>query len=92
MFKDIDLKGINQLDYKYSSKDQAATIDVHLDSPTGPVISTLAYESTGKWDNYQTKRAPVTATTGKHDVYFVIHKDDPAADHLITLETITFGQ
>ena len=92
VFKGIDLTGIQKITYRLSSKDHAAAVDVHLDSPTGPVVSSLAYNATGKWDVYSKESAPVESTTGPYDLYFVVHKDDKPADHLISLDWIEFGK
>jgi len=62
------------LTYRYSSRDKGATIEVHADSPTGALISTLNYEPTGNWNTYTEKSAGLQATTGKHDLYFVFVK------------------
>ena len=91
-FNNIDLSGIGQLTYRYSSKDQDATVDVHLDSPTGPVVSTLAYKATGAWNTFTETSVPVKQTTGRHDLYFVVRKDEQPADNLITVDWITFGK
>ncbi|MEP6596210.1 MAG: ThuA domain-containing protein, partial [Ginsengibacter sp.] len=49
VLKNIDLKGITQVTYNYSSKDIGATLEVHIDSSKGPVISLLTYQPTGDW-------------------------------------------
>ncbi|PRY21128.1 cytochrome c [Spirosoma oryzae] len=90
VLKNIDLKGINQLTYRYSSKDKAATVEVHTDSPTGPLVSTLAYPATGKWDTYQERSAAIQAPAGKHDLYFVFVKPDGPNNDLFSLESIRF--
>ncbi len=92
VFKNVDLTDIQKITYRLSSKDHAAAVDVHLDSPTGPAVSSLAYNATGKWDVYSKESAPVKPTTGLHDLYFVVHKDDTPADHLISLDWIEFGK
>jgi cytochrome c len=92
VFKQIDLAGISQLTYRLSSKDHDAVIDVHLDSPTGPVVSNLGYKATGKWDEFAEAKAPINVPPGKHDLYFVVHKDGPPADNLLSLDWINFGR
>lgn len=46
-------------------------IEVRLDSRTGPLVATLAMTSTGNWTTYAETSAPLTATTGTHDVFLV---------------------
>jgi hypothetical protein len=56
-----------------ASVDAAAggTIEVRLDSRTGPLVATVAMTSTGNWTTYAETSAPLTATTGTHDVFLV---------------------
>lgn len=89
MLKGIDLKGIDQLTYHYASKDQEATIEVHTDSPTGPVISKVNTTPTGDGRKYADITAPLQTPVGKHDLYFVFTK--PGGKNLLGLEWVTFG-
>ncbi len=91
VFKNIDLKNISDLTYFYSSLNSDAAIEVHQDSPTGPIVSRLDFTKTGNWNRYQEMSAPVTsATAGRHDLYFVIVKDTPPNQHLISIDWINF--
>jgi predicted alpha-1,6-mannanase (GH76 family) len=47
------------------------SIEVHLDTRTGPLVATVAMTSTGNWTTYAESSAPLTATTGAHDVFLV---------------------
>jgi len=48
------------------------TIEVHLDSPDGPLVSTCWVPFTGGWQKWQTVAAPVTqSVSGVHAVYLV---------------------
>ncbi|MEZ0541879.1 PQQ-dependent sugar dehydrogenase [Fibrella arboris] len=86
VLKNIDLAGIDQLTYRYSSKDRAATVEVHADSPTGPVVSTLAYEPTGSWNTYKELTTAITNPGGQHDLYFVFVKPTTPNRDLFSLE------
>ncbi len=91
VYKNIDLTAIKQLTYRFAAKDQDATMEVHTDSPTGPVVSTLICPVTG--ETYAERTAPVQPTVGKHDLYFVfVKKDAPAAASLASLEWVDFGK
>ncbi|KAB7732977.1 carbohydrate-binding protein [Rudanella paleaurantiibacter] len=92
VLKNIDLKGIDQLTYRYSSKDKGATIEVHIDSPTGPVVSTLAYKPTGDWRKYEEAGAPVRDPGGLHDLYVVFVKPEGPNRDLFSLEWLLFGK
>ncbi|GAB2555057.1 PQQ-dependent sugar dehydrogenase [Spirosoma areae] len=88
VLKSIDLKGIDQVTYHYASLDQNATIEVHTDSPTGPVISTANTTATGDRRKFADVSAPIQTPGGRHDLYFVFMKPD--GKNLLALEWIGF--
>jgi cytochrome c len=88
--KGIDLTGINGVTYRYGAKDQGATLEVRTGSPTGKVISTVAYTTTADWRTFANVRAPIQPTAGKQDLYFVFLKPEDPKAALISLESITF--
>jgi cytochrome c len=91
-FKNIDLKDINKLTYLYSSLNRNGSIEVHIDSPKGPIVSKADFTATGAWAKYQELSAPVSTTaTGRHDLYFVIVKDTAPNQHLISIDWISFS-
>ncbi|GAB2536159.1 PQQ-dependent sugar dehydrogenase [Spirosoma aerophilum] len=90
VLKRIDLKDIDRLTYHYASKDQNATIRVHTDSPTGPVISTVNYTATGDWKNFSDVSAAIQNPGGKHDLYFVFEKTEGPGKNLFSLEWVQF--
>jgi len=45
------------------------TLEVHLDSPTGPMVTTLHVPDTGGRENWINVSAPVKPTKGAHTVY-----------------------
>ncbi len=47
------------------------TLTLHLDSPTGPIISSFALPSTGGWQSWQTIQESVSGASGLHDLYAV---------------------
>jgi glucosylceramidase len=47
------------------------TLELHLDSPTGPIISSFALTSTGGWQTWQTVNASVSGANGVHNLYLV---------------------
>jgi beta-glucosidase len=53
----------------------AGTIEIRLDSPTGPLAGTATVDSTGDVYAYQTTGASLTGTTGTRDVYLVFGGD-----------------
>ncbi|CAL1518603.1 ThuA domain-containing protein [Chitinophaga sp. MM2321] len=92
VLKDIDLKGINRIAYRYSSLDKDATLEVHVKNATGPVISRLDYKATGSWEKYKEVTVPIKDPGGKNDLYFVFSKKDKPDQHLFSLEWLKFIQ
>ena len=92
MLKNIDLKGIGQLTYRYASKDNGAKIEVRTGSVKGPVISTLEYPATGERDKYAELTTPIQDPGGKHDLYFVFTNPAVPTGRLGALEWVNFGK
>ncbi len=90
VFKNIDLKDVNAVTYRYSSLDKGAAIEVHIDSLHGKVISTANYQATGNWDKFAETNAAVTDPGGKHDLYFVFVKNELPNKNLAALDWIRF--
>jgi hypothetical protein len=64
-------------------------IELHLNSPEGPIVSSaeVAAGPSGEAD----VRAPVEATSGVHDLYFVFRHDDGVTpEALFLLDWIQF--
>ena len=91
MFKNINLTEITSLTYRYASLDKDATIEVHADSKTGPLLSSIAIKPTGKWNTYSEVTAPITDPGGNHDLYFVFVKKDAPNKNLASLDWILFN-
>jgi dextranase len=47
------------------------TVEFRLDSPTGPLITTVSVGNTGGWQSWQTRTASVSGASGVHDLYAV---------------------
>lgn len=90
VLKNIDLKDIEGLIYRFSSKDNGASIEVHTDALNGPIISTFKYSPTGSWNTYVEQKATVQPTTGKHDLYFVFVKKETPNKNLFNFEWVDF--
>jgi cytochrome c len=90
MFRQIDLSKIKQLKYRIQAQ-SGGKIQIHLGKADGPVISTLnvpASSGTAKWVEMP---APVEATAGIHDLYFVF--TDPAGNksNLFNIDWVYFS-
>ncbi|MCD8741580.1 ThuA domain-containing protein [Mucilaginibacter roseus] len=91
VLKDVDLKGIGQLTYRYASLNRAGVVEVHVGSPKGQLISTLNFTPTGEWNKYTEQSTPVSDPGGRNDLYFVFIKKDKPNQHLISVDWINFG-
>lgn len=65
--------GLNQCSLSVAVTDKYAgqTLELHLDSLTGPLIGTLKPVSTGGWYNFVVQKCGITGATGVHDLYLV---------------------
>lgn len=93
VLKGIDLKGITKVTYNYAAKDNAATLEIHVDSVKGAVISTLNYQPTGDWNKLKQAGTTITDPGGKHDLYFVFKKEgEIVGEGLCLLDWIKFAK
>lgn len=90
VFKNIDLKGITKLTYNYASLNRDATIEVHVGSAKGELISTVNYTATGDWSKFKLLNATIKDPGGKNDLYFIIRKDQEPNDHMLDVDWIEF--
>jgi len=92
VLRNIDLKGIQQVTYNYSSEQIGATLEVHIDSLNGTVISTLNYQPTGDWAKFKQASTAIKDPGGKHDLYFVFKKDTEPNHDMFSLDWLSFKQ
>ena len=90
VLKDIDLKGIKQVTYRYAAKDVGATLEVHLNSPKGALLSVLNYQNTGDWKKFREATAVIKDPSGKHDLYFVFKKHAEPTHDIFLLDWLEF--
>jgi len=90
VLKNIDLKDIKQVTYKYASKDIGAALEVHINSPKGDIISVLNYQNTGDWKKFREATAAIKDPGGKHDLYFVFKKDTEPNNDMFALDWLEF--
>jgi cytochrome c len=90
MLKNVDLKNIKSVTYKYKSKEISARIEIHTGSAEGPIISTIEYPATGDWDTWKEISAPVKDPGGKNDLYFVFRKETEPHMHMASIDWVEF--
>ena len=90
-FEPVNLTGIDGLAYRTASAGAGGTVEVRVDAPDGPVISTATMPVTGGWQNWTTVTAPVTDPGGSHELFFVFKKlPDGGATSLFNINFIDF--
>ena len=56
------------------------SIDIHMDSPSGPLIGTLTTASTGDWSAYRHQPVNLAGASGVRDLYFVFRSGASVAN------------
>lgn len=90
VLKNVDLRNIDRLTYYYASANHNGTIEVHIDSPKGELISSVDFITTGNWQKYTELSTAIKNPGGKHDLYFVFVKKTPPNRDLISVDWINF--
>ena len=92
LFRGLNLAGTKNIKINASAggaKD--GQVEVRLDSPTGPLVATLAIAFTGDWGKFMENKAAFTPTTGRHDVYLVL-THPKKANGLMNVDWVEFAQ
>ncbi len=72
VFDQVDFgSGVLAFQARVASDGGGGTIEIHLDSQSGPVIGTLTVSSTGGWQNWATMETSVVNMQGLHPVYLI---------------------
>ena len=71
-YKYLDFgSGVSRFEARVGSLAYGGDIDVHLDSPDGPLLGTCAVPRTGGWQKWETVSAPIDRAEGVHALYLV---------------------
>ncbi len=65
--------GADSFTASVASTGSGGTIELHLDSKTGPVVGTLKVSDTGGWHNWEELTCNVAGASGEHDLYLVFN-------------------
>ena len=71
-----------------SGASTGGTIQVHLDSLTGPTVATITASPTGGWQTWTSTTAAMTSTSGVHDVYLGF---SGSSGDFVNINWFTFG-
>jgi PKD repeat protein len=90
-FTPMNLKNIDSVTYRWAGTIPGSRIEVHVDSPTGPLISDsgLITPTTGA-QTYQDVTVPITDPGGTHELFFVFFNQSNLAN-LFNLNWIDFN-
>jgi len=67
---DFGASGAKKYDARVASATNGGSIEVRLDTITGPVIGTCAVIGTNGWQTWTTVSCDISGATGVHDLYF----------------------
>lgn len=73
---DFGAQGAAAFTASVASGANGGTIEIHLDSPEGPLLGNLAVKSTGGWNEWRTQQTAVSGATGVHDLVLVFRGAD----------------
>jgi glucosylceramidase len=72
VYRNIDFGGgVNGVSVRTASGGQGGSLEFHLDSMSGPLVSAATLPMTGGWQAWTTVTAAVTGASGVHDLYIV---------------------
>ncbi len=69
-------EGADKFTASVSSESNGGTMEIHLDSKTGPMVGALRVSGTGGWQKWEEASCDVAGASGEHDVYFVFKGSD----------------
>jgi len=93
ILKNIDLKNLTALTYRYAVAKPGLSIEVHSGSPMGPLLSSLEYKPTADATTFQEITAPLKPLAGLHDLYFMfVRKNDKKSTANGLLDWVKFGK
>ncbi|MBU2945676.1 malectin domain-containing carbohydrate-binding protein [Zobellia uliginosa] len=88
-FSGRNLQNITGVKYLVASDNSGSTIELRVGSPTGNVIATTEVPSTGDNDEWIRVETPITAPSGKNDLFFVF-KNNSSAQDIFRLNYVEF--
>ncbi len=65
--------GVDTLKARLATIFTGGSMEIHTDSPTGPLAGKINIANTGDWGTYTTQTTSISGVTGIHDTYFVFH-------------------
>ncbi len=88
-FTPVNLTNIGFVTYRVASAGVGGRIEVRVDAPDGPLLSTALVETTGNWQRYRDVTTPIDDPGGTHELFFVF-KRNPGDGGLFNVNWIDF--
>lgn len=90
LLRNVDLKDVHAVTFRYASTSRGATIQVRADSLKGTLLGSVDYAATGARDKFMEVTAPLKDPVGKHHLYFLVVKPDTPNTRLGSIDWIRF--
>jgi cytochrome c len=82
----VSFKDIRELTFRVASGGAGGNIELHLDSPTGALVGSVAVANTGGWQNWTNVTMPLTSPPGgTHAMFLVFTNPTPNAGGLFNI-------
>lgn len=88
-FEPVNLRGVTDLVFRVASAGSGGTIEVRIDSTTGPLVASARVHPTGGSYTFTTVTAPATDPGGSHELFFVF-ENNPGDGYLFNLDWVAF--
>jgi cytochrome c len=89
-FERMNLAGIDALTYRFASNGLGGRIEIHADSPDGPLVNDSGFiEPTGGWQSWKDVTVPIEDPGGTHELFFVF-RNNPGDGGLFNLNYLKF--
>jgi hypothetical protein len=76
-FDNVDFgEAANTFEARVAALSHGGEIELHLDSLEAPVLGVCRVETTGDWQKWVTRTAPIKPTSGKHTLYMMFRAPD----------------
>jgi cytochrome c len=90
LFRNIDLKNIQNISFEYASKNLGGEILIRKNSAAGPIIGKTSYLATDGWDKMKWVKAEIIQEDEIVDLYFMAVKIAKPEDKIIKFKSIKF--
>lgn len=90
-YESMNLAGIDAITYRFASNGRGGRIEIHADSPDGPLVGDSGYiEPTGGWQIWKDVTVPIEDPGGTHELFFVF-RNNPGDTGLFSLNYLKSG-